>query len=369
MKRLLILFLCLLILPKVALAVTSVYPDPKILEDMKYIDFLLDGQTCAEGRLLWNDDDKTLSVCTEDADVSLQIGQEMYVRGTNKTGSTLTNGQVVYINGAQGNRPTFALANATAENTSSKTVGLVTADIANNKIGYVTTFGLVRAVNTSMFSEGDSLWLSTTPGGITNSIPATPSHATFVGTCVTSDATAGVILVKPQNGFELYEIHDVLIASAQAHDTLVYNGTYWENEAPTYGELYFHTDDGSLDFSTDNALINVTGITNGLSNNTILNGTTGAITTSGDGFYRGQLSASFFAASAGTFDLHLGVNGVDEDKCHANRRIDTAASVGNVGITCIMSLNASDNVTFMVNSSASETIKFEALNFHIQKIH
>lgn len=245
MKRYLILFLCLLFLPSVANAVSTVYPDETILENMKYIEFEIDGQECAEGRLVWNDDDKTLTVCTENSDVSLQVGQEMYVRGTNKTGTELANGQAVYIDGAQGNRPTFALANAVTEVTSARVVGLVTANIPNNGTGYVTTFGLVRGLDTSSFSEGDVLWLSTTPGGLTNTVPATPNHATFMGTCVTSDASDGVINVRPYNGFELYEIHDVLISSAIKNDMLIYNGTYWENSddlivnSITYGNTYW----------------------------------------------------------------------------------------------------------------------------------
>lgn len=39
----------------------------------------------------------------------------MWVRIVNKTGVQINNGQVVYINGAQGNRPSAALAEANAD--------------------------------------------------------------------------------------------------------------------------------------------------------------------------------------------------------------------------------------------------------------
>lgn len=51
--------------------------------------------------------------------VTLQVGHEQYVRIVNKTGSQINDGQVVYINGTQGNRPTVALAQANTLTSSS----------------------------------------------------------------------------------------------------------------------------------------------------------------------------------------------------------------------------------------------------------
>ena len=246
MKRLIILLLCLLFLPSVAMGgVTTVYPDETILENIKEIRFDVDyTNNCDEGVAYWNQDDATLNIGIT-GDVCLQVGQEQLVRVTNKTGVQIDNGKAVYINGAQGNRPTVALANAVAESTSSKTVGIATEDIANNGNGYVTTFGLVRDIDTSGFSEGDTLWLSTTPGGIQNTVPVTPNHATFMGVCVVSSASEGIILTKVQNGFELYELHDVSSFSSITNDLLAYNGTAWMNTADifvnsiTYSDTYW----------------------------------------------------------------------------------------------------------------------------------
>jgi hypothetical protein len=324
--------------------------------------------TCEEGMIKWNDDDKTMDICTENSSVTIQSGQEMHVRGTNKSGSTLTNGQVVYIDGAQGFRPTFALANATSEDTSSKVIGIVTADILNNATGYVTTTGLVRDIDTSALAAGDVTWLSTTPGGFTNSMPGTPNHAVSLGIVVRSSADEGIIYVTTTNGFEISELHDVLISGIAADDSLLYNGTYWENVPHTFGELYYHNDAGTLDFSTTTALLNVTGLTEGLSNNMTLSAANGSITVIDADTYRVGLSASMQSASAADFDFHIGVDGADEDKCHANRRIGTGTDVGNVGVTCLLDLAANEVVTFLVNSAANETIKFEALNFNLERI-
>ena len=59
----------------------------------------------------------------------------VYVKNT--TGSALTKGQVVYINSAQGDHPTIALAIASGESSSSKTLGLLYQNLAINEFGYV----------------------------------------------------------------------------------------------------------------------------------------------------------------------------------------------------------------------------------------
>jgi len=65
----------------------------------------------AEGLLRWNSTDRTLDLSMGTAGVvTQQIGQEMFIMGVNKTGSTLTEGSVVKFDGRQGTRPKFALA-------------------------------------------------------------------------------------------------------------------------------------------------------------------------------------------------------------------------------------------------------------------
>jgi len=94
---------------------------------------------------------------TEHDGVTLQIGQEFFIRVVNKTGVLIPNGSVVFINGAQGNRPTIALASSTSLSAASQTIGVVTHDISDNNNGYVTTNGLVRGLNTNSYVEGDIL--------------------------------------------------------------------------------------------------------------------------------------------------------------------------------------------------------------------
>ena len=191
--------------------------------------------THSEGAIHWDDDDKTLNIDTEVTGTSIQVGQETVLRATNKTGVTITNGSVVYVNGAQGNRPTIALADADTSATADSTIGVVTSDINNNQAGYVTVFGLVRdvALDPGTYTEGDTLWLSQTAGEYTNVEPASPAHAVKLGYVITANATEGKILVSINTGFDLEDIHDMKITSLADDDILQYNSAtgLWENNS------------------------------------------------------------------------------------------------------------------------------------------
>jgi hypothetical protein len=370
MKKIIFLLIALLFISSSAMASDMRPPFYGTSYDgLPYVRFNLgETTTCVEGMIKWNADDKTMDICTENGDVTLQTGQEMHVRGTNKTGTTLTNGQVVFINGAQGARPTFALANATTEDASERTIGIVTADILDNATGYVTTTGLVRDVDTSLCPNGAVLYLSNTPGAFTNVMPATPNHAVSLGIVVRSHADEGVVYVTVINGFEISELHDVLITSVAADDSLLYNGTYWENVPPTYGQIFYHSDISTLDIATTTALVNVTGLTNDIFNNMTIDGSNGTITAIDTGPYTCTFTMSHQSATPADFDHHIGIDGADQDVCHSNRTIATGTQSGGVPISCMLELTAGEVVTGMVNSVNNETIMYESLNLGCRRI-
>lgn len=142
-------------------------------------------------------------------DVTLQVGEETFVRARNSTGSIIANGSVVYINGAQGNSPTIALANADSVSMS-YVIGVATEDIGINTTGFVTVTGVVNGVNTSGYNAGDRLYLSTTNGQITNIPPPSPHILTYIGQALNS-TNNGRIFVRP--------------SQPTATDTMLNNGT------------------------------------------------------------------------------------------------------------------------------------------------
>ena len=150
----------------------------------------------------------------------------------NTTGATLAKGTVVYISGATGQISTVSKAIATGDTTSAQTLGMITADLANNTNGYVTVFGLITNIDTSSYTDGAQLYLSgTVAGGVTTTKPYAPTHLVYVGIVEYAHPTQGKILVKVQNGYELDELHNVSAQSPSNGQTIVYNSSnsLWEN--------------------------------------------------------------------------------------------------------------------------------------------
>ncbi len=154
---------------------------------------------------------------------------------TNAEAVTITKGQVVYIFGASGDRASVKLAKNTSDTFSSKTLGIVRADIAAGAAGWITTQGQVSGINLGAYTAGDILWLDSVPGGFTKVKPVAPYHSVFVGVVERANAGNGLIYVKPQNGQELGELHDTKITSPTNNQVLAYTAAsdIWENKSVT----------------------------------------------------------------------------------------------------------------------------------------
>ena len=182
----------------------------------------------------------------------------------NETGATLTKGTVVYITGAAGNKALVSKASASAEATSSKTFAILTADIFNNQNGTAVTVGLLKNLNTSGLTEGGSLWLSTTAGEWTQTMPTAPNHAVFLGTVTRVHANQGTVEVRIQNGYELQELHNVKITSVSNGQVLKYDSaqSLWVNGTdvgvPAGGTAgQFLTKIDGTDYNTDWTTVNL----------------------------------------------------------------------------------------------------------------
>ncbi len=186
------------------------------------------------GTMSWNSQDGTADLKMGGANVTLQVGQEELVRVVNKTGANLleANYQAVRVSGAQGNRLKVSLAKADNDANSADTIGLVTETINNNLEGFVTAVGLVRDIDTTgdlqgeTWADGEMVYLSAdTAGMITNIKPQAPQHGVRMGYIVRAHKTQGQIYVKVDNGYELDELHNVLISDPVTQDILTYDET------------------------------------------------------------------------------------------------------------------------------------------------
>lgn len=175
------------------------------------------------GDVRFSDESKTLEVKVSDT-VSIQLGQETQARVKNNTGVLISNGQVVYIDSASGANPLAKIATTADPDIAQRTFGMATEDIAINGFGAITTEGLVRDVNTSAFSEGAMLWLSTN-GSITTTEPVAPTPKISIGMVLRSNAINGVIYVKIRAIARNSKLSDVYAPTLANGDILRWNST------------------------------------------------------------------------------------------------------------------------------------------------
>jgi hypothetical protein len=154
----------------------------------------------------------------------------------NSTGVPIQAFRVVYISGSTGNEPNITLAQGNNDPNSSKTFGVTPLVINNNSNGTVVHNGEIDNLDTSAFTAGNLLWLSpTTPGLVTSTRPPAPDHAVFIGYVVRAHPTQGKIIVTIQNGFELQELHNVLINGIINGQVIQYESAtqLWKNHTLT----------------------------------------------------------------------------------------------------------------------------------------
>ena len=162
---------------------------------------------------------------------------------------TINKGQAVYVTGSTGNDGTNMLVNRASNNiemTSSKTMGLLETSLDKNGIGYVITEGLLAGLNTNSANPGDPVWLGTDGNliyGLLNK-PVAPAHLVFIGIVTRKNQNNGEIFVKVQNGFEVEELHNVVLTGKAAGDTIVWNGGTWVNRNINGATGSFTSNDG-----------------------------------------------------------------------------------------------------------------------------
>src|SRR5210317_1584646 len=112
-----------------------------------------------------------------------------------QAGEALSKGDVVYISGISGNTTVVSKADAD-DATKMPAFGIVAEDASNNAPAIVYTFGSLTGLDTSSFSEGDELFVSTTAGTLTDTPPTGESSALQKIAKVTrSDNSAGSIFI------------------------------------------------------------------------------------------------------------------------------------------------------------------------------
>ena len=190
-----------------------------------------------EGKLYYDATWKTLS-SMQGRDLIVPIGQLELRRAYNNTGSQIDKGKAVYTNGTYnaGTNDVATVALADASSVSKYWVlGLAAQDIPTGQYGDIAVRGHVLDVDTSSFTNGDSLYLSdSTPGALTTALPAAGNYKVRVGRVITA-ATAvnhGRINVRLLTAEKLDDLANVVCPSPSVDEVLRFNGTEWVNGAP-----------------------------------------------------------------------------------------------------------------------------------------
>lgn len=180
--------------------------------------------TYKEGRVFYDNTNKTIAVYGDQSDVTLQVGQENHIRVYNNTGSTITNGTPVDILSAISGVP--LVTPAIAKINEGGTIGVATHNISTGSFGFVTNLGTVSDIDTSTFNIGDSLFLSNLSAGVmTNVSPNSPYDSIQVGFVVTVGSTDGKMLVKIDRDPTISPIEKVIYVSTSGSDLSAVDGT------------------------------------------------------------------------------------------------------------------------------------------------
>lgn len=156
------------------------------------------------------------------------------VRETVKATESINKGQAVYVTGADGTNVLVSKASNTSDATSSKTLGLLFQNLATNDQGFVIIQGRLSGLNTIGANAGDPVWLGTNGNLLygTANKPVAPAHMVYIGVVTRVNSNNGEIFVNVQNGFELEELHDVLITDSVNNQVIAYDSTtrLWKNK-------------------------------------------------------------------------------------------------------------------------------------------
>jgi hypothetical protein len=116
-------------------------------------------------------------------------------------------------------------------------MGLLETGGTTNDQVYVVTEGLLAGLDTSSATINDAVWLGTDGNLIfwhypLTTKPVAPAHLVYLGVVTRVNQNEGEIFVKVQNGYELEELHNVLISGPKDNEVLTYEEStgLWKNK-------------------------------------------------------------------------------------------------------------------------------------------
>ena len=164
-----------------------------------------------------------------EAPTNLVIGRDIVFIAKNTSGGTISKGQAVYVNGETGAAPNVTLAKADSLATLPAD-GMALDSISNNAFGQVMKLGIIESIDTSAFSVGDRVYVSTSvAGGLVNTRPPSPYYAQRMATVLASgvgNGAYGVVTAPFIGGEESGTISAFLGASSVTASAFFGDGSH-----------------------------------------------------------------------------------------------------------------------------------------------
>ena len=185
----------------------------------------------SEGSMYWNADLGGVAINMAGGNVVQEVGENQYIYA--RASSAITKGQVVMFTGAVGASGIPTGAPATGVTDGTYIMGIAAESIALNEFGFVQTFGVLKPINTTGFSDGDILWYNpAVTGGFTSTKPSAPNVKVQLAAVVSGGSSGGAILIRLTAGSTLGGTDsNVEFGTLATGDLVRYNGTYWTNVA------------------------------------------------------------------------------------------------------------------------------------------
>lgn len=187
----------------------------------------LDNPPYKEGRVFYDKERNALSYYNDESETTVNIAQEQIVKVCNDSGVTISNGDAVRVISSDSGLP-CVIKSIADSSINAQVAGVATHDIVDGDTGYITTFGSVGDVDTSSFTEGDLLFLSSSVAG--ELVNAEQAILNTVGIVLTVGVT-GSIFVKPSGVQNITAIGQVLgnnkvqVLTTTPQSVLAYNNT------------------------------------------------------------------------------------------------------------------------------------------------
>jgi len=149
-----------------------------------------------------------------------------------------------------------------------------------------------------------------------------------------------------------YSSGNVGIGTASPTSLLAVNGDITGDQY--YCEMYAKSNGNALGITAvDTYATSTQNVTSGL-----LNGCThasGVMTITNDGTYSVWASVGMNGGNNKEYHIAIGINGVDQDKCHMPRKMGGGGDSGSATLNCLLDLNAGDEISLMIENVTDDT--------------